>query len=103
MIQSHAPESRWWTAINIAVIACSATIVLYPDVRHRGLFIVPFGALVAVYAVARFRRESRNPLARLPLSGLYGEIRKGRRSREGTLQNVASVAIVLATLRMMTA
>ena len=92
--QSRA--SSLWVWLNIALIACSALVVLTPLASNM-LFRIAFGLIVGpVYLLVLIRRMRASGHGDSSIGQLYARARSGHRLPTDVLELAAAVALALA-------
>jgi hypothetical protein len=102
MTPQAASQPSWWIGLNIALILCSAVIVLFPPMSHVHAFTLPFLLLLCpAYLVAHIRRMKADGTGNMPIGELYRQVKAGRRLPRNTLlETAAMIAFVLATMHL---
>jgi hypothetical protein len=99
MISKGEHQPIWWVCLNVVVILISAILTTYPPSQHFGALIIPFDLIfLPVYFFLYIRRERSTGDLDIPLNKLYRRARAGRRLRANTLETLAAVSLLLASV-----
>jgi len=96
-MSKQSRSSAWWVWVNIALIACSALLILSPLARSVPVRLA-FGMVIApIYFFMLVRQTRKSGRGDVPLSQLHAKVQTGPRVPTAALELAATVAFLLAT------